>query len=171
MHLAIFSADNFLALEGWQLCLRDGEAGYGIYPVRDNSELRITFGFAAEPLPAGRRDPDQQKQLVADRMSALRWETPRLLKAVRKAPDFHFDAMVRIRMDRWSRGRAVLLSDAGYCASPLSGQGTSLALVVPTCWPTPSAGRGGAPMCLVKGVGQDGGMTTWFRTYDEGEDL
>jgi hypothetical protein len=26
-------------------------------------------------------------------------------------------------------------------------------------------------MCLVKVVGQDGGMTTWFRTYYEDEDL
>ncbi|GAA3083731.1 hypothetical protein GCM10020000_82410 [Streptomyces olivoverticillatus] len=52
MHLAIFSADNFLALDDWQLWLRDGEAGYGIYPVRDNTQLRITFGFAGEPLPA-----------------------------------------------------------------------------------------------------------------------
>lgn len=32
-------------------------------------------------------------------------------------------------MERWSRGRIALLGDAGYCASPLSGQGTGLALV------------------------------------------
>ncbi len=32
-------------------------------------------------------------------------------------------------MDQWSRGRVALLGDAGYCPSPLSGQGTSLALV------------------------------------------
>ncbi|CAM5561864.1 FAD-dependent monooxygenase (plasmid) [Streptomyces viridifaciens] len=129
MHLAIFSADNFLALDNWQLWLRDGEAGYGIYPVRDNTQLRITFGFAGEPLPAGHRDAEQHKQFVADRMATLRWETPRLLKALREADDFYFDAMTQVHMDRWSNGRTVLLGDAGHCASPLSGQGTSLALV------------------------------------------
>ncbi|MFJ4185388.1 FAD-dependent monooxygenase [Kitasatospora sp. NPDC089509] len=129
MHLAIFSADNFLALDDWQLWLRDGEAGYGIYPVRDNTELRITFGFAGEPLPAGHRDADRHRQFVAERMATLRWETPKLLKALWEAPDFYFDAMTQVRMDRWSNGRTVLLGDAGYCASPLSGQGTSLALV------------------------------------------
>ncbi|MEV7189363.1 FAD-dependent monooxygenase [Kitasatospora sp. NPDC093102] len=129
MHLAIFSADNFLALDDWQLWLRDDEAGYGIYPVRDNTELRITFGFAGEPLPAGPRDAEQHKQFVADRMTTLRWQTPRLLKALREADDFYFDAMTQVHMDRWSNGRTVLLGDAGYCASPLSGQGTSLALV------------------------------------------
>jgi 2-polyprenyl-6-methoxyphenol hydroxylase-like FAD-dependent oxidoreductase len=37
--------------------------------------------------------------------------------------------MAQVRMDRWSCGRVALLGDAGYSASPLSGQGTSLALV------------------------------------------
>src|SRR4029450_9111147 len=32
-------------------------------------------------------------------------------------------------MARWSQGRVVLVGDAGYCASPMSGQGTSLALI------------------------------------------
>ncbi|MEU9040264.1 MULTISPECIES: FAD-dependent monooxygenase [unclassified Kitasatospora] len=129
MHLAIFSADNFLGLEDWQLWLRDGEAGYGVYPVRDNTELRITFGFAGEPFPEGRRSPEAQRAVVAERMSALRWESPRLLKALAEAPDLYCDTMTQIRMDRWSHGRIALLGDAGYCASPLSGQGTSLALV------------------------------------------
>ncbi|MEV6929876.1 FAD-dependent monooxygenase [Dactylosporangium sp. NPDC051485] len=37
--------------------------------------------------------------------------------------------MAQVRLERYSSGRVVLLGDAGYCASPLSGQGTSLALV------------------------------------------
>jgi 2-polyprenyl-6-methoxyphenol hydroxylase-like FAD-dependent oxidoreductase len=32
-------------------------------------------------------------------------------------------------MPSWSSGRVTLVGDAGYCASPLSGMGTSLALV------------------------------------------
>jgi 2-polyprenyl-6-methoxyphenol hydroxylase-like FAD-dependent oxidoreductase len=32
-------------------------------------------------------------------------------------------------MQGWSRGRVALLGDAAFCASPFSGQGTSLALV------------------------------------------
>lgn len=51
------------------------------------------------------------------------------VKHMWEAPDFHFDAMAQIRMDSWSRGNVVLLGDAGYCGSPLSGQGTSMALV------------------------------------------
>jgi len=32
-------------------------------------------------------------------------------------------------MDRWAKGRVALVGDAGYCCSPLSGQGTSVALL------------------------------------------
>jgi 2-polyprenyl-6-methoxyphenol hydroxylase-like FAD-dependent oxidoreductase len=44
------------------------------------------------------------------------------------APDFHFDSMSQTHLDRWWRGRVVLLGDAGYCGSPMSGQGTSMAM-------------------------------------------
>ncbi|WP_308345451.1 FAD-dependent monooxygenase [Streptomyces sp. ISL-94] len=108
---------------------RSGEAGFGITPVRDNTELRIAFGFASEPLDGGQRDPERLRELVTEKAAALRWEGERLAKAAAEAPDFYCDAMAQIRMDHWSRGRVVLLGDAGYCPSPLSGQGTSLALV------------------------------------------
>lgn len=43
--------------------------------------------------------------------------------------DFYFDSIAQIKMDSWTKGRVALLGDAGYCASPLSGQGTNLAIV------------------------------------------
>ncbi|MFF2810743.1 FAD-dependent monooxygenase [Streptomyces sp. NPDC058000] len=128
-HLAVFSTDNFLDLDNWQVWLQDDTASYCVYPVRDNSEIRATLGFASEPLDYDYRDTEQQKSLLAERMSHLGGDTPRLLKAMRTAPDFYFDAMAQIHTDRWSDGRVVLIGDAGYCPSPLSGQGTSLALV------------------------------------------
>lgn len=44
------------------------------------------------------------------------------------APDLYFDSMGQIHMNSWSSDRVALVGDAGYCASPLSGQGTSMAL-------------------------------------------
>ncbi|MGW1818901.1 FAD-dependent monooxygenase [Streptomyces sp. NPDC002125] len=125
-YLSVFSADNFLALEDWQVWLRDGDVGFGIMSVRDNAELRVAFGFESGPLP---RDADALRRTITERLAALRWEGPRLAEAARNATDFYCDAMAQIRMDRWSQGRVTLLGDAGYCPSPLSGQGTSLALV------------------------------------------
>ncbi|WP_405630849.1 FAD-dependent monooxygenase [Streptomyces sp. NBC_01174] len=125
-YLSVFSADNFLGLEDWQVWLSEGDIGYGIMAVRDNTELRVAFGFESEPLP---RDADALRRTIVERLASLRWEGQRLAQAALDAPDFYCDAMAQIRMDRWSQGRVALLGDAGYCPSPLSGQGTSLALV------------------------------------------
>jgi 2-polyprenyl-6-methoxyphenol hydroxylase-like FAD-dependent oxidoreductase len=52
-----------------------------------------------------------------------------MLSAMWDAPDFYLDRVTQVHVDNWSRHRTVLLGDAGYCASPMSGIGTSLALV------------------------------------------
>ncbi|WP_436726145.1 hypothetical protein [Streptomyces sp. URMC 128] len=48
---------------------------------------------------------------------------------MRAAEDFWFDANAPVMMDTWASGRVVLLCDAGYCAAPTSGRGTSQALI------------------------------------------
>ncbi|MEU1676920.1 FAD-dependent monooxygenase [Streptomyces roseifaciens] len=132
-YVTVFSAPNFLGLDNWEIWLNDesaaGGATYCVYPVRDNSEMRATLGFKSDPVAYDYRDTEQQKELMAERLAHVGWETPRLLQAMREAPDFYFDEMAQIHMDRWAAGRVALAGDAGYCASPLSGQGTSLALV------------------------------------------
>jgi 2-polyprenyl-6-methoxyphenol hydroxylase-like FAD-dependent oxidoreductase len=93
------------------------------------TELRVNVGFMADPLDYDHRDLDAQRRLVADRAAGLGWERPRLLKAMWQAPDFSFGAMAQVHLDPWSRGRVTPVGDAGHCPSPISGQGTSLALV------------------------------------------
>ncbi|MEV6873628.1 FAD-dependent monooxygenase [Amycolatopsis sp. NPDC051128] len=126
-YLAIFPAPNFLGLEDWQVWFRHENVGGAVYPVRDNTELRVTLGFGSDPLP--RHDVEGQKRLIAERLGGLGWEVPKLLEAMAAADVFYFDAMAQVHLDRWSTGRIALVGDAGYCASALSGQGTSLALV------------------------------------------
>ena len=126
-YLAIFPAPNFLGLEDWQVWFRHEQTGGVAYPVRDNTELRVTLGFGSEPLP--RMAVPEQKRLIAERLAGVGWEVPKLLEAMAEADVFYFDAMAQIHLDRWSAGRVALVGDAAYCASALSGQGTSLALV------------------------------------------
>jgi 2-polyprenyl-6-methoxyphenol hydroxylase-like FAD-dependent oxidoreductase len=128
-YLGVFTAPNFLDLDRWQVWLKAEGVGYALYSARGNTEMRVTLGFESGPLEYDRRDVDAQRKLLEDRLTGVGWETPRLLAAMWQAGDFYFDAMAQTRMDSWSTGRVVLLGDAGYCPSPLSGQGTSLALV------------------------------------------
>jgi 2-polyprenyl-6-methoxyphenol hydroxylase-like FAD-dependent oxidoreductase len=76
-----------------------------------------------------RDDVDAQLDLLERHFADAGWEAPRLLRAARTAPDFYLESMGQVQLDRWSQGRVVLLGDAGYCPSPLTGLGTSLALV------------------------------------------
>ncbi len=71
----------------------------------------------------------QQKEILREHFQQEGWEVPRLLELMESAPDFYFDSVSQVKMDRWSAGRSVLLGDAAYCASPLSGMGTGMAVV------------------------------------------
>lgn len=129
-YLSVFSAPNYLELDRWQVWLQGGAAGGAIMTARGNAELRVFAGFEApEPVDYDYRDTEAQKKLVHDRLIDVGWEFPRALQYMWDAPDFHFDSMSQIHLDEWWRGRVVLVGDAGYCGSPMSGQGTSMALV------------------------------------------
>ncbi|MEU0846191.1 FAD-dependent monooxygenase [Streptomyces sp. NPDC005962] len=134
-YLAVWTVPNYLGLDRWQVAylMNDGGAWGGMMmSVRDNTEARVYVGFDSDEPPArvlGDRTPSEHKRLVAERYANARWEMPRLLEYMWGAPDFHFDAVAQIHMDSWSRGRVALLGDAGYCGSPASGQGTSMALI------------------------------------------
>ncbi|KAK3385906.1 hypothetical protein B0H63DRAFT_473809 [Podospora didyma] len=57
------------------------------------------------------------------------WQLPRYLGALLNSPmadDLYTLAMGQVKMDTWSKGRVVLLGDAGYCASPVSGLGVTI---------------------------------------------
>lgn len=41
----------------------------------------------------------------------------------------YFDVLRRVKMDRWSKGRVMLTGDAAWCATPIAGVGTALAIV------------------------------------------
>lgn len=76
------------------------------------------------------RAPEEaQKEFLRARLAGAGGEGDRIVRGLVASPDFYFDSVTRIRMDRWSRGRVTLLGDAGYCPSPMSGQGSTLALV------------------------------------------
>ena len=128
-YVSIFTTANHLHLDRWELVYSMPGKLAAIYSTRQNSEAKVMFYFTSPQVQYDRHDMGEQKKILAKVFDGEGWEVPRLLKAMGDAPDFYFDSISLIQMDSWSKGRAVLLGDAGYCPSPLSGQGTNLALV------------------------------------------
>jgi 2-polyprenyl-6-methoxyphenol hydroxylase-like FAD-dependent oxidoreductase len=128
-HVSIFTIPNYLKLNRSGLYYGTLGKKVGIFSGKDDGEAKASFFFASEPLSYDRRDVEQQKSILRERFAQEAWEVPRLMELMNQAPDFYFDSVSQIKMDRWSRGRSVLLGDAAYCASPLSGMGTGMAVV------------------------------------------
>jgi 2-polyprenyl-6-methoxyphenol hydroxylase-like FAD-dependent oxidoreductase len=128
-YLAIFTVPDFLQL---------GDAGryyvqlgrrVGCFGSKNDGKARASFYFASEKLNFDRRDVAAQKALLRETFAGMKWETQRMLDMMDAAPDLYFDSLSQVKMDRWSTGRVVLLGDAAWCASPMAGMGTSLAIV------------------------------------------
>ena len=129
LYLAIFSLPNTTGIDHWQHIHATPGRIATLTSSRERDQARAVFFFASDPLAYDHRDTATQQRLLTEKFAGVGWEVPRLLAAMADAPDFYFDSCSQIRMERLYRGRVALVGDAGYGASALSGQGTSLALV------------------------------------------
>ena len=100
-----------------------------VWSASGEPNMKACFGFSAPSIAIDLRNKTQQQQVMEKIYAGLNWEVPKLLQMMPDATDYYFDAAAQIHMERWSAGRVALAGDAAYCASPMSGQGTSLALI------------------------------------------
>jgi len=75
-----------------------------------------------------RTDPGKQERLLAATYQGARWRVPELLESIRGRDDLYVDNVSRVELERWSRGRILLVGDAANCVS-LLGEGSSMAIV------------------------------------------
>ncbi len=128
-YLGVFGGPNLFELEDWQVWVQDPAAPYVVYPTRDNSEVRVTVGFESPAMTIDYRDEELHRSLVADRIARVPWQAEAMRKTLESSADFQFGAMAQARLDTWSSGRVALIGDAASCPSPLTGQGTSVAII------------------------------------------
>lgn len=128
MHACVFTVPNHLGLDRWKLIHPTPGKVVNLYSARE-SAAKAQFIFPTPAALPDRRDVAAQQRLVRSLFADGGWEIPTLLSAMPDSPDFYFDATSQVHLDEWSAGRVALVGDAAYSPSPLSGQGTSLALV------------------------------------------
>ncbi|MET7321917.1 FAD-dependent monooxygenase [Streptomyces sp. NPDC005549] len=127
---AVFTMRNTLGLSHETVMWNTPGRAAALYAVGDEDEVHafLTFARPAPPFDAF-RNPQAQRDLIAEVFADAGWEVPGILAALHDADDVFFDAVGQIRMPHWSQGRVALLGDAAHAPSFLTGQGTSLALI------------------------------------------
>ncbi|MEU9521717.1 FAD-dependent monooxygenase [Streptomyces sp. NPDC048224] len=129
--LAFYSVPNVFGLDRWLLEYQDPESGRSalLRPIQDATRAMTMFYFASPDHDVDHRDVVAQKRLLREQTAGLGWLVPDILAHLDDTPDFYLDQVAQVTMDRWSSGRVGLLGDAAFSSSPMSGQGTGLALV------------------------------------------
>lgn len=87
----------------------------------------VAFIFRTD-LGVDPRDPGAGRALVADAYAGVGWLAPTMLERWRSASEVYLDAVTRVSVPTWHRGRIGLVGDAASCLS-LLGDGSSNAII------------------------------------------
>ncbi|KAJ6018312.1 hypothetical protein N7451_001691 [Penicillium sp. IBT 35674x] len=101
--------------------------------IRRHDPLRIQAymfcKFDPKRIEFSRGSPDRGKNALKDIFTGAGWESENILRALEVADDFYGDESGFIKMSYWSRGHVVLVGDAAYGSSGMTGMGTTSGLV------------------------------------------
>jgi 2-polyprenyl-6-methoxyphenol hydroxylase-like FAD-dependent oxidoreductase len=78
---------------------------------------------------ASKGNTEEEKEGMAEVFRGAGWRTDEILKGLVDADDFYCERLGVVTMDHWSRGRVVLVGDAAYCPSAMTGMGTTCGII------------------------------------------
>lgn len=116
-------------LDNWYRMFNAPGRVASLRPGRRPGEVKAALSLRVDPLAPVPASRQEQMDLLATSFAGLGWHVPEMLEAMPSAPDFALAPIGSVRMPSWSTGRVVLVGDAGACPSPITGLGTSVALV------------------------------------------
>ncbi|GAA4677557.1 FAD-dependent monooxygenase [Gordonia humi] len=129
LRYAWFTATIDQDLDGWYL-MHNAVGGRVVScrPSRVDGTVKASLavrGSDAAPLTA----PEDQWRMLEEAFDGVGWVAPQLLAQMRHATDWAYADLAQVRMTSFARDRVALVGDAGHCPTPLTGLGTTLALV------------------------------------------
>lgn len=128
-YISTFTIPNYLNLSQTEVQCEANQMLVSITSDKDPKTAQVGFMFRSQHALYNLRDENEQMQFLRDVYHDFGWEAQKLLELMPDSPDFYFDSITQVKMSSWTKGRVALVGDAGYCASPLSGQGNNLAMV------------------------------------------
>ncbi|MGW7532075.1 FAD-dependent monooxygenase [Amycolatopsis sp. NPDC054798] len=89
--------------------------------------MRAGLFFLSDVRGLDRLTPDDTVSVLRKTYADVGWEGPRVLAEMDNG-SLYLEDVGQAKLPTWHQGRVALLGDAAYCASPISGMGTTLAL-------------------------------------------
>jgi 2-polyprenyl-6-methoxyphenol hydroxylase-like FAD-dependent oxidoreductase len=148
-----FTTANILGLDRCGLLRTVAGTATYLASTGDPERVTVSLSFGSDSSDLDRCGREEQEATVRAAFAGHGWEIPRLLDAMSQAEDYSFSSACQVDLDRWAVGRVALVGDAGYCAAPTSGMGTSQALI-------------GAWTLARELATMDGDHTTAFPSYE-----
>ncbi|EFC42650.1 predicted protein [Naegleria gruberi] len=74
-------------------------------------------------------DVVKRKQFLVEKFADVQHLFPQLIQLLGNSNSIYYDDLAQIHIDKWHKGRIVLLGDSCQALTPLSGKGASMALV------------------------------------------
>jgi 2-polyprenyl-6-methoxyphenol hydroxylase-like FAD-dependent oxidoreductase len=127
--LAFFTVPDRYGLDGWMRMYNAPGTMLALRPDRVPGRVKAMMAMRTPPAGVHRRDPAAQRALLGGTFAGAGWVADQVVADLQDTTDLVVEELGQTRMDGWSSGRVVLLGDAAWCPSPLSGLGTSTALV------------------------------------------
>lgn len=128
-YFSTFSIPNYLNLNHTEVQFEANQKLVSMTSDKNPKIAEVGFCFRAQNVLKNMRDETSQQRFMHHTFQDFGWETPKILELMADSDDFYFDSFTQVKMKSWTKGRVALLGDAGYCPSPMSGQGNNLALV------------------------------------------
>ncbi len=95
----------------------------------NHGTIRASFSFLSDDAGLQKLSNSEQKKMLKEKLSGAGWQEKRLAEEIEKNDDVYFDGLSQVHASRWFNGRAGMIGDAAYCPTPLTGMGTTLAIV------------------------------------------
>lgn len=127
-YFSVFSIPNYLNLSHTEVQCEANQKLISVTSDKNPLMAEAAFMFRMEKV-LNLRDENEQQQFLRNVFQDFGWEASKILELMSDSNDFYFDSVTQVKMKSWTKGRVALVGDAGYSASPLSGQGNNLALV------------------------------------------
>ncbi|CAO1637892.1 unnamed protein product [Sympodiomycopsis kandeliae] len=97
----------------------------GAMPLNDEQRKRFQ--------KVTRSSRQEQTAFLRETFAGIGWKEDRLLKQLEFSDDFYMHGLQQVKMKSWSKDRVVLLGDAAYAPTPLTGAGATLAIIGAYC--------------------------------------